>query len=93
MTNRKIFPKPTPTALAFDQLDAWLSAPTVAALGEGAMHIRQLRALSIPAKIAGARFHDARIAAICEAHRVQKLWTADRDFSRFPAIKTHNPLI
>ena len=26
-------------------------------------------------------------------HGVQALWTADRDFSRFPRLRTVNPLI
>lgn len=26
------------------------------------------------------------------AHRVKCLWTADRDFSRFPSLKCRNPL-
>jgi predicted nucleic acid-binding protein len=36
--------------------------------------------------------HDARIVAICLHHGVSELWTADRDFSRFPSLKTRNPL-
>jgi uncharacterized protein len=31
------------------------------------------------------------IAAICLAHGVEVLWTADRDFSYFPSLKTENP--
>jgi predicted nucleic acid-binding protein len=37
--------------------------------------------------------HDARIAAICLQHGVSELWTADRDFSRFPKVKVRNPLV
>jgi predicted nucleic acid-binding protein len=37
--------------------------------------------------------HDARIAALCLHHRVSELWTVDRDFSRFPEVKSRNPLI
>ncbi|MEJ7726221.1 MAG: hypothetical protein WKH47_04295 [Actinomycetes bacterium] len=37
--------------------------------------------------------HDARIAGICLAHGVTELWTADRDFSRFPGLRTRNPLV
>ena len=33
-----------------------------------------------------------RIAAICLEHRVHCLWTADRDFTRFPTLKCRNPL-
>jgi predicted nucleic acid-binding protein len=35
--------------------------------------------------------HDAHIAALITEHGVSELWTADRDFSRFPGIRTHNP--
>ena len=38
------------------------------------------------------RVHDARIAALCLAHGVRELWTADRDFSRFAKLATANPL-
>jgi hypothetical protein len=37
--------------------------------------------------------HDARIAACCLRHGVTELWTADRDFSRYPALFTRNPLV
>ena len=43
--------------------------------------------------ISGAAIHDARIAAICLDHGVDELWTCDRDFSRFPDLRTRNPLI
>jgi len=36
--------------------------------------------------------HDARVAAICLAHGVRELLTADRDFSLFPELRTRNPL-
>ena len=44
-------------------------------------------------KIVGPSVHDARIAALCLAHGVRELWTADRDFSRYPALRTINPLV
>jgi uncharacterized protein len=37
--------------------------------------------------------HDARIAALCLTHGVREFLTADRDFSRFPALRARNPLI
>ena len=36
---------------------------------------------------------DARIAAICLGHGVEELWTCDRDFGRYPDLKTRDPLI
>ena len=44
-------------------------------------------------KISGPAVHDARVAALCLTHGVQALWTADRDFTRFPRLRTVNPLI
>jgi predicted nucleic acid-binding protein len=35
----------------------------------------------------------SRIAAICLAHGVAELWSADRDFARFPALRVHNPVV
>jgi predicted nucleic acid-binding protein len=40
----------------------------------------------------GPPVHDAAIAALCPARGVHELWTADRDFSRFPALRVRNPL-
>ena len=35
--------------------------------------------------------HDARIAAVCVAHGVERLLTRDRDFSLFPELVTEDP--
>ncbi len=43
-------------------------------------------------KVAGAMAHDAKIAALCIAHGVSVLYSADRDFSRFGELKVENPL-
>ena len=40
----------------------------------------------------GAQAHDARIAAVCLSHGVREFWSADRDFSRYPALRVRNPL-
>jgi predicted nucleic acid-binding protein len=49
--------------------------------------------LLVSSRVTGPRVHDARIAAICLAHGVTELWTADRDFSYFPRLRTRNPLV
>ncbi|MGH3908816.1 MAG: TA system VapC family ribonuclease toxin [Pseudonocardiaceae bacterium] len=93
VTNPKLFGEPSTTAQAVDQIDAWQEAPTVRLLGErcGTWVILQELLLSTSVRRAGV--HDARIAAICLDHGVRELWTADRDYSRFPALCTRNPLI
>lgn len=32
-------------------------------------------------------------SACCQHHGVRELWTADRDFSRFPGVAVFNPLL
>ncbi len=91
-THPRIWDPPTPTEAARDQVDAWLESPSLLLLAEGPEHWGELRALLEAGRIAGPRVHDARIAALCLAHGVRELWTADRDFSRFPSLATSNPL-
>ncbi len=83
----------TPLARALEQAAEWLRAPSASVLHCGDNHAQTLFALGRAAKIRGGQFHDARIAAICVENGVTELWTADRDFSRFPQLKTRNPLV
>jgi hypothetical protein len=91
-THARIYDPPTPIAAALDQVDAWLESPSLLLLAEGADHWAQLRPLLESGHVAGPRVHDARIAAICLAHGIRELWTVDRDFGRFAALVTRNPL-
>ncbi|HEV2720495.1 MAG TPA: TA system VapC family ribonuclease toxin [Thermoanaerobaculia bacterium] len=92
VTHPRIFAPPTPLARAIDQVEAWLESPGIVLLSEGPDHWATLRALLLAGKISGPPVHDARIAAICVQHGVSELWSADRDFSRFPALRVRNPL-
>jgi len=91
-THPRIWDPPTPTEAALDQVEAWLESPSLVLLAEGSEHCAELRPLIVAGRIAGPRVHDARIAALCLAHGVRELWTADRDFGRFPTLATANPL-
>ncbi len=93
VTHPKIYSPPTPVAACLSQIDAWLEAPSLVLLSESTGHWPTLRALVRAARVVGPQVHDARIAALCVQHAVSELWTADRDFSRFPQIKTTNPLV
>ena len=92
-THPCVFAPPSTELEALDQLDAWFASPTVALLGESRAHWPTMRTLIMNGRIVGPQVHDARIAAICLQHGVRELWTADRDFSRFPNLKTRNPLV
>jgi hypothetical protein len=93
VTHPRIFSPPTPLAAALDQVDAWLESPVVTTLAESLGYWDRLRDQLKSGAVAGARVHDARIAALCLHHGVRELWTADRDFSRFPRLSIRNPLV
>lgn len=92
VTHPRIFSPPTPLPRAIDQVDAWLESPTLHLLSEDPDYWRSLRPLLTAGKIVGPQIHDARIAALCLQHGIRELWTADRDFSRFPALRVRNPM-
>ena len=92
VTNRRIFAMPTPPMVAVKQVDAWLESPSLVLLAENSKHWMQLRELIGGAGLEGPMVHDARIAALCLTHGVSELWSADRDFGRFPVLRTRNPL-
>lgn len=93
VTHPKIFAPPTPLGAALDQVEAWLESPSLVLLAESGDYWSELRLLVEDGRIAGAQVHDARIAALCILHGVRELWTADRDFGRFPNLSVHNPLV
>jgi toxin-antitoxin system PIN domain toxin len=92
VTHPRIYDPPTSLSGACDQVDAWLESPSLVLLSESDQHWPELRALLAAGQISGGRVHDARIAALCIQHGVRELWSADRDFSRFPGLVTVNPL-
>lgn len=93
VTNPKVFAPASTTDQALAQIDAWLASPQASVLHSGLQHVAVLSDLSRKAKLKGGQFHDARIAAICLENAVSVLWSADRDFGRFKALRTVNPLI
>ena len=93
VTHPRIFTPPTPLARALDQVDAWLESPSLVLLGEADGYWPALKDLVVRGRVTGPKVHDARIAALCRLHGVRELWSADRDFSRFPKITVVNPLV
>ena len=93
VTNSRVFAPASTTDQALAQIDAWLASPQASVLHSGLQHVAVLSELSRKARLKGGQFHDARIAAICLENAVGVLWTCDRDFGRFRALKTVNPLV
>ena len=93
VTHPRIYRPPTPMPTAIAAMRAWMESPTLRLLGESPDHLDRLERLVLAAKAVGPAVHDARIAALCLSHGVRQFWSADRDFSRFPALKIVNPLV
>ncbi len=93
VTHPKIYKPPTPVADALTQVEYWLECPSLRILGEPPQYLPYLSQVILTAGINGSMIHDARIAALCMAHGVRQLYTADRDFSRFPGLSCFNPLV
>jgi toxin-antitoxin system PIN domain toxin len=93
VTHPRIFVTPTPLERAIDQVRAWMESPALALLGEGPAYWDRLSGVLLASRVGGPAVHDARIAALCLANGVSELWSADRDFGRFPALKVRNPLV
>lgn len=93
VTHPKVFAPPTPLPSAMDQVEAWLESPTLVLLSESDGHWSELRTIIETGRVVGPQVHDARVAALCLQHGVRELWSADRDFGRFPRLTTTNPLV
>jgi hypothetical protein len=93
VTHPSIFSPPTPLSAAIAQVAAWLESPSVVLLSESTGYWTTLGQVLKAGKISGPQVHDARIASLCLQHGVSELWSADRDFNRFPALSVRNPLL
>ena len=91
LTHRRIFRPPTPLSAALEDLVALLGSPSLVLLGEGPEHAGHLERQVHAGQAAGNLAFDAHIAALCVEHGVKELWTLDRDFARFPGLRTRNP--
>ncbi len=93
VTHPRVFAPPSTIEEALRQIAAWRASPTLELLAEGPDHGARLASLVRAGAVVGPMIHDARIAALCLSNGVSELLTADRDFGRFPALATRNPLV
>ncbi len=92
-THPRIYAPPTPLQKAIEQVESWLESPSLILLAESESYWSSLRSALMSGRTIGPQVHDAKVAALCQHHGVTELWTADRDFSRFPGLSTRNPLV
>jgi toxin-antitoxin system PIN domain toxin len=92
VTHPRVFDPPSSLDEVLDDLDSLLSSPSLLLLGEGNAHRSHLRRMVEGGRAAGNLAHDAHIAALVIEHGADELWTMDRDFARFPGLRTRDPL-
>lgn len=94
VTNPRIWKQATSTPdQAWRQIDVWAASPSVSLLAETEDFVAILERFARRPRVRGPIVHDARVAALCVAHGVEELLTADRDFSLFPELPARNPLV
>lgn len=91
-THPRVYAPPSTPDEAIRQVEQWLRSASLLVLAENEQHWPTLRDLFGRGKVQGPMVHDARIAALCLSHGVRELWSADRDFSRFPGLRVRNPM-
>lgn len=92
VTNGRIYRSPTPMPTAVEQVKTWCAAPRLTVVKESMQHLAVLADLCQAGEVSGPMIHDARVAAIYLENGVSEVWSADRDFSRFPQLRVVNPL-
>lgn len=93
VTHPRIYRHPTALSDALQSIGALAALPNARPLAEGPGYFAVLERCAAAARVVDGAIHDARIAALCLHHGVSELWSADRDFSRYPELRIRNPLI
>ena len=91
VSSARIWKPPSSREQIATQVGAWKVSPRLRILGDEESVWERSVALAKAGAIQGGQWCDARIAAVCLAHGVTELWTADRDYSRFGSLRIRNP--
>ena len=91
MTNRRLPGPRLSIEKASEIVDGWLEQPNVRLLAPGEQHWMYLRRVLVEGQATGPLVSDAEIAALAIEYG-GVLYTADRDFARFPGLRSVNPL-
>jgi len=90
-TNSRVFQEPFTRREAIDIVSTWLAQPPVVLLEPGERYWPILQDLIETAQISGPMMTDAALAALAIEHGAV-LCTRDRDFARFAALATVDPV-
>jgi uncharacterized protein len=90
-TSPRVFERPLTIAEAEAAVSSWLALPSVSPIDPGERYWDVLRDLLHAAQVTGPLVSDAALAALAIEHGAT-LCTTDRDFARFPGLRTLHPL-
>lgn len=91
ITNRRIFPAPTPPSVAWNMVDALLDAPAAVLVRPGQRHWELFTALVHDVDARGNDIADAYLAAYAVENNATWV-SADRGFARFVGVRWLHPL-
>lgn len=90
-TNPRAMRKPLPADTACAIVQLWLARPNVTVVGYGERFWEIFRHLVVEARVSGPLVSDAALAAVA-IEQGAILYSTDRDFRRFPALKLVDPV-
>lgn len=91
-TSNRLFSTPLTIGEAQSVIDKFLGSPNVEVINATDNHWAVLQTVIKDGQVKGPLVMDAHLAALCIEHNAT-LATNDRDFARFPGLKTINPLL
>lgn len=91
ISNPRIFDRPVPVLIAWQQVEDWLGQETVWVPSPTPRHQEVLGHLMAYAEGRANLVPDAHLAALAIEHGL-RLCSADGDFARFDGLDWHNPL-
>jgi len=92
-THPRIFSAPLSPAEATGNVQALLGLPRVRVLSEGDGFLDVYRDVTKDLAARGNVVPDAHLASLLRQHGVGTLYTADRDFLRFPFLSVRDPFV
>jgi uncharacterized protein len=91
ITNRRLPGSRLTVKQGTEIVEAWLEQPNVRIIVAGDEHWSVLKQMMVEGQASGPLVSDAELAALTVEYG-GVLYTADRDFARFPGLRWKNPL-
>ena len=91
-TNPAVYRRPLSPTRAIEIVQEWLARPNVSVVNPSERHWPLLADLATSGQARGPLVVDAHLAALAIEHGAT-LATTDRDFARFPGLRSFDPLV